>query len=541
MKHSEFLSNRRGNVALLAAGIGGVLCITAALAIDLGSIALDARRLQGAADLSATAAAIHLDNAEAIAGRTAVANSRPGVLVATVLGQYKPDRAVAPEARFTPGAKDPDAVRVTLTSQSPLFFGGMILGRNWVEVKRSATASVRSQPKAAFSIGSRLASLSGGVPNQVLSGLTGSSVSLNAMDYNALAAADVDLLQYFDALAVKTGVKAGDYDSLLERQVTTGDALKVLETIAGSQASSALSQLSRAAGGKTIDLDRLLTLEPGQSDLLDEGLTAKVSALDLVMAVLEIGAGDRQIALDFGAQTGLAGLKGTLAIGERPNGSAWMTVSKSGQPVISTAQARLYLTAQTSQKLSGLAQVSLPIFAELAPSQARLDAIDCNAGTVTLGVRPGLAKASIGAIDTRLLGDFKRPITPEPATLLSVAGLVSIAGKADVEAADTTFRSTKFTASEIAAHKIKTVQTTQIAESLVSSLLQRLSVDVKALGLGVGLGGLTSALGVLLNPLGPVIDSLLNPLLDLLGLHFGEADVAVNGVECLRGGAKLVG
>ena len=51
------------------------------------------------------------------------------------------------------------------------------------------------------------------------------------------------------------------------------------------------------------------------------------------------------------------------------------------------------------------------------------------------------------------------------------------------------------------------------------------------------MGYTPSQAGLLLTPLGPVLDGVLNSVLALLGLHLGEADVTVHGVSCPRGGA----
>ena len=259
--------------------------------------------------------------------------------------------------------------------------------------------------------------------------------------------------------------------------------------------------------------------------------------------MLETG-GERQVALDLGAQTGVAGLGVSLAIGERPNNSPWITVTGTGSPIVRTAQARLYIKARTAQKLSGLAQVNLPILIELASSEAKLNSIECDPDAVTLGVRPGLASAKIGEIDESRLHNFKQALTPTPATLLSVLGVVRLTGKADVEIADTGFRSVRFSAADIADQRIKTVTSNSLAAGLITTLIQRLDVTVHVLGLGLGLGGIVQALGVLLTPLGPVLDSAINPLLDLLGLRLGQADVRVHGVSCPdaeRSRAVLVG
>jgi uncharacterized membrane protein len=541
----RFGADRRGGVATTAAIAGGLICGLAALTVDVGCVALKARTLQGAADLAALSGAMDLTHAQAAALATATGNAGAGVRAFTTLGRYTPDRALAPSARFVAGTVDPNAVRVTLNAEAPLYFARFIVGRDTMTLSRSATAAAtQAPPRAMFSIGSRLAALDGGIANQLLTGLTGSSVSLSVMDYNALAAADVNLLSFSDALASDLHLQAGNYDALLNQTITVGRALSVLRPLVGSQASSALSRLTTAGAGVQIRLGDLIGAEAGAGQGLAEGLNASVKALDLVMAMAEIGGGDRQVALNLGVQAGLAELTTSLAIGERPNRSPWLTVTGKGAPIVRTAQARLYLKARTSQKLSGLAQVNLPILIELASSEARLDAIACTPRrAVTLGVRPGIAKASIGVIDETKLGSFKTALTPAPATLMSVAGLVTLTGSAHVEAADQRFSPTTFSDADIKAAASKTVKTTGALNGVVVSLLQHLQVDVKIIGLGLGLGGLVQALGVLLTPLGPVLDAAVNPVLDLLGLSFGEADVTVHGATCPTPGgrAALVG
>ncbi|WP_395651887.1 TadG family pilus assembly protein [Brevundimonas sp.] len=542
---ATFRTDRRGGVAIIAALGGGLACALAALTVDVGSLALHARNLQGAADLAALSAAMDIPRAEAAAQATATANTGGTVSVAVVRGRYTADRALAPAARFSAGDVDPNAVRVTLSQPSPLYFGRFVMGRDAVTLTRSATsARTEAPPRAMFSIGSRLAALNGGLANQLLGGLTGGSVSLSVMDYDALAKADVNLKTFGDAMVADLDLQAGDYDGLLQQTIDLGRALDVMRPLVGSQASSALSRLTTAGAGVEVKLGDLIGAEAGAEDGLAGALDASVNALDLVVAMAEIGGGDRQVALDLGAQAGLAELKVSLAIGERPNRSPWLTVTGKGSPIVRTAQARLYLKARTSQKLSGLAQVNLPILIELASSEARLDAIGCTPGrSVTLGVRPGIARASIGVIDETRLGDFKQTLAPARATLMSVLGLVSLTGSAEVEAADQGFTAVTFSDAQITAQTARTVKTTGAVNGIVVSLLQRLQVNVQVVGLGLGLGGIVQALGTLLAPLGPVLDAAVNPVLDLLGLSFGEADVTVHGAICPTAGARaaLVG
>ena len=531
MRRRGFVGDERGGIAMMAAAGGALFCVLAAITVDLGSLALDGRTLQGAADLAALSAVGDLDRADLAATATAEANLSD-VTTEVVTGLYVADPGLAPEARFGPAVDSPNAARVTLTRSAPLYFGRWILGKDSLLLSRTATAAKAvDPPRAMFSIGSRLASLDGGVANALLSGLTGSNVSLSVMDYNRLADAKVNLLGFSDALATELGVQAGDYDSLLEHEVDAGRALRVLKDLAGDQGDSVLSKLTGAATGVTVRIGDLIGAEADAGEGLASGLDASVSVMDLVMAMLETG-GDRQVALNLGAQAGVAALDVSLAIGERPNNSPWLTVTGTGSPIVRTAQARLYVKVRTAQKLSGLAQVNLPVLIELASSEARLNEIDCDPDAVELGVRPGLASAKIGEIDESRLDDFKHALTPTPATLLNVLGLVKLTGKADVEIADTGFRAVRFGAADIASQKIKTVTSNGLANGLITTLIQRLDVTVHALGLGIGLGGIVQALGGLLTPLGPVLDGAINPLLDMLGLRLGQADVRVHAVTC---------
>lgn len=536
--------DRRGGIAIMAAVGSGLVCLLAAAVIDGGSIALAARRAQSAADLAALAAASDISQARIAAEATARENIGQGLQITTVTGNYAPDASLSPDQRFTIHGTDPNAARVTVTMPARVWFVGLFMGRDRVEVTRTGTAAVRSvEPTATLSIGSRLAALDGGLANQVLSGLTGSQVSLSVMDYRALADVDVDLLGFTDALATHAGVTVGDYDRLLDQRVDAGDALEILETLT-TGADSGLNRLARAADGQSFRIGELIGAEAGAEQGLRGGLDVDVSALDLANAMIELSGGDRQVALDLGVKAGLADLDVWLAIGERPNRSPWMAVAKNGQPVIRTAQARLYIEAKTAQSLSGLTQVKLPLLVELASSEARLEQIDCDDGrSVRIGVRPGVARARIGTTNRSTLNDFKSAAVVQPASLVNVAGLVVIKAVADIEAADQRFKSVSFSDAQITNQTAQTVKSTGSTSSLVSSLLGRMQLDVKVLGLGIGLGNLTQALGTLLSPLGPVLDGVVNGVLGTLGLSFGEADVVVHGATCPVnvGSAYLVG
>lgn len=126
MRRRPFAVDDRGGVAIMAATAGGLFCVLAAIVVDLGSLALAGRTLQGAADLAALSAARDIDRAQLAARATAEANLGP-VATQVVTGLYVADPQWAPEARFAPTADSPNAARVTLSQASPLFFGRWIL------------------------------------------------------------------------------------------------------------------------------------------------------------------------------------------------------------------------------------------------------------------------------------------------------------------------------------------------------------------------------------------------------------------------------
>lgn len=545
---TTWVKDRKGGVAVMGAASAALACIMAAVVIDGGSIVLTARSAQAAADLGALSATRDLTNAQRAAAATVQANLGEGATVVTVTGVYEPNPTIAPADRFQPttltSSAAPNAAQVTVQTQAKVWFARLLLARDTVEVRRTGVAANRtSEPLAALSIGSRLASLDGGLANQVLSGLTGSQVSLKVMDYRALADVQVDLLGFTDALSTHAGLRVGDYDSLLTQQVDAGDALTVIETLTDG-ADSGLNHLARAAHGKTFMVGDLIGAASDAPSGLRGGLNVGVSALDLSSAIVEIASGERQAALDLGARAGIADMDVWLAIGERPNRSPWLTVTRTGQPIIRTAQARLYLEVRTQQSLAGLAQVKLPLLIELASSEARLDRLNCNgARWVQVGVRPGVARARIGTTPITALNDFRSAPVVRTATLVNVANLVTVKASADVEAADAGFRSTLFDAAAIAGQTPRTVKSTGFTSGIVSSLIGRMDVEVKVIGLGLGLGDLPRALAALLAPLGPVLDQVVNGVLEPLGLSFGEADVTVHGLICpdTTGAVYLVG
>lgn len=541
-------NKRGGAVSILTAGALAVMLGSAAIAVDIGSVFLNARQLQGAADLAAIAAAQDINAAQSIAAASvkAAMGGKP-VKVTAEIGNYVADPKVAPDARFQAGAAGANAVRVHLERNSPLFFGSIFAPNGAALIGREAIAA---QAKlASFQIGSRLAALDGGAANALLTALTGSNISLTVMDYNALATVNVDLFDYLDAVRTKAHLTGASYDEVLTASVETGVALRAIaDVVTGAdklRAADALTEIGDAAGNLApVRLGKALNVGaygPQDTASLGSARRVSISALDLSNAVLEIANGGRQVQLDLGAGVpGLADVKAWLAIGERPNASPWLAVTRSGDPIIRTAQMRLYIDAKVGVAgLSGIAQARLPLLVELASAQAKLTDITCGANPrVSLSVAPSIGSLTIADIDKSKLNDFKTPLTKNPAKIVSTL-LLSVEGSANADLGGETWTPVNFDMSEIRAGRIKQAATHDLFTATTASLVDDMTLSVHTLGFGANASAITTALAPVLKAAAPPLDSTLNTLEALLGIKLGEAEVRVNGLRCV--GAALVG
>ncbi len=534
---ARLLRDRSGGVGMIVAIMLPLLLGMAAFAIDLGSAQLEARRLQGVVDSAALAAAgdpVHAQSA-AQAAVNAAGWSR-AMTVTAVTGRY--DVTKATDQRFTVDSDSTQAVRVSVATESPTFFA-RLWGKTSVPLSRSATAAQTNL--ASFSIGSRLASLQGGVLNAYLSALTGSSVSLSVMDYNALASAQIDLLRYVDAVRTTAGLSAATYQDTLNANVTVPQLLNALaDSMPSGNAAQAASirNIAAHASGTTVKLSSLIDLGPVAGQGSGANGIANVDALAMLNTLVQIGNANRQVQLDLGASVaGLAQTRVWLAIGERPQNSPWITVTASGTPIIRTAQARLYAEVSTANLalpgIGSLAQVKVPLYVELASAEAKLSSLDCGSNrSATIDARPSPGQAAIATIDTSRLNDFSTPMVQSPGRLVDTA-LVDVDGQANVDLGSAeSWQSLVFDQAAIDAGTAKTVSSGTLTQSVAASLVSRVQLNVRVIGLPIPLTPLTQAVGTQLSTLAPALDTLIDATTGAIGVHFGEADVRVNGLRC---------
>lgn len=533
----RFRDDARANVATLFAAAAPVLIGLAAFAVDEAALNLERRQLQSAADLAAIYAAG--DPAHA-AARTELALIDAGYdpLPETIIvqpGHYAPDPSLSPEQRFRPDAGPLNAARITLRQPGRLHFAS-VLGIPPPTIGVTATAS--ATPRAAWSLGSRLASLDGGMVNAVLGGLLGTELSLSLMDYNAIAALDIGLLDFLDALAGEIDLTAGTYSDLLASKVSLGAIAAALASASGGNAI-----LVRLAGlvddSITLDMARLIAADGlvGLGIGTSAAIEASVDALGLLTAAALVADGNRHITLALGADLpGLAGIDVALVVGEPPQGG-WFTLAGEGS-YLRTAQTRLRLDISLLGNSGGLGLLSikLPVYAELTPAEAHLASLTCppgrpDLGRATIAARPGVLRLAVGHTPPASFLDTERPlaVTKTPIVTL-LGGIARITARADVSMAQTVPVPLDFNAPGV-----RNAKTTTPVASLTASLLSNLGLELEILQLNL-LGGLLSgavgAVEALITPVAPVLDAVLITIFDALGVGIGEVDVALHGFDC---------
>ena len=544
-----------GNIAVVAALISTIIFMFAAFGVDEASIYFDRRTLQGNTDVAAIVAANNLSKAQTAAllslqdnnvlptgstgqGQSTQTLDATNADLKVETGRYTADSTINVNQRFDPSASNINAARVTVQKSSKLFFASFFSTAPVLE----STAVARRETLGSFSIGSRLASLNGGVLNSILSGILGTNVSLSVLDYQALASTNVDLLPTLDTLGSKLNVTAGTYDSLLANSISYADfadALSRTDNLSTS-ASGILRDLSRQSMGANVNIPLSKLFDLGSVGNLAIGQPHHaVQITATLLNMLDAGAllgGNHQVQIDLGATIpGLTQTTLDLEIGEPPQSSAWLKVGETGTTVF-TAQTRLRLITQVGGTglLSGMT-IRLPLYLDVASAQGTLTGMQCAANntpqSMTVAVQSGVVGSWIGEVNINQMDDLSNNVVVAPASMIT-APLLRATGSAYTQMGNQNATNVNFSASDISNHVVKTVSTSDFTSSLTGSLLNSLSVQVSAIGLGLSTSAVTAALKTVLVPVTPSIDKVLYSVLNLVGVKVGQADVWANGVDC---------
>jgi uncharacterized membrane protein len=548
----HFLSNRTGSIAVVSAALAPIVIGCLALAVDMGSLYLERRQAQGAADLAAIAGAADLERADAAVRATLDANGvRDTSALQVTKGLYTADPLVPVPQRFRAGGDPINALEVVLRKNGRLYFASAFVGQP-LEMEVRALAANASL--ATFSIGSRLAAVRDGILNKLLGAMLGTSINLTVMDYEGLVNADVQLLGFLQALAGELHLSGVSYTDILNASATVGNVFRAAATATAASGNSAaavtLRTLASQAGNVPLNvpLSHLVDLGPFGSASIGQaapGLDSSLNAMDLVNGTASLANGQHQLSLDLGATVpGLLSLRVDVTVGERPQYAHWVAVGQPGATVY-TAQTRLRAVAEVGGTgvLAGL-RIRLPLAIDIAYGSAKLSRVTCSlsdpsTAEARIMAKPGIAKAWIGELSGTSLANISQQPSVSAAKIVDTP-LIKVTGRANIEATNTADTQLDFTQADVEGRVIKRVGTTEFVETLVSSLLRNLTLQVQLGGLGIGLPGTVSqAVVSALTPVAAPLDQVLYALLSSLGVHLGEADVRVYGIRC--GNAVLAG
>ncbi|WP_420144387.1 pilus assembly protein TadG-related protein [Sphingobium sp.] len=529
-RYRALMRDRRGGVTMILAGSLFMLMGAATVAVDLGSIYLARRELQGVTDAAALAAADGgRGAAEQLIGRSGVSDV---ALAAIDSGSYASDPAVPFDQRFRLNDPAGGAMRVELHRRTPLYFGRLLVGRDSIDLSARATAA--KMDAAAFSLGTGLASLNGGLPNMLLSSLAGTELNLSVMDYNGLISADLDLLHVADALRVRAGRNDEAYGTLFDREVPLSDLLGAMGDVAGNSAAThSLMALANRIPGRTVRLSDIVDLGParGATDATGQP-NILLDAFSLLRMVLSPPSGT-SVPMDLHVNVpGLTSTRLMLVTGEGQTRSPLISITAKRDVVLRTAQTRIYLESTVAAALSGIASVRIPLYVELAAAEARLSDIRCGLdGGVTLAVTPSIGSAVLGEIDVHALTNFSAPANPRPAVLATALG-TRVTGYANISLGGVQTQSVHFSPSDIAAQLAKTVSTQDLVQGIAASLATRTQIQISLLGLIVSNSPLSPLIGALLGTTAPLLDGILNSVTATLGVRLGTAEVRVHQRRC---------
>ena len=548
---SGFGADDGGAVAIITVLVLGVVFAIAALSIDVSRFYLVKRQMQMVTDLAAVAAAANLGNAQAAALANLAANGLPASdLVSVEFGTYTANASLPASQRFVVGSgTSTNATRVTLRTHPPSFFAGA-LGPVATTVPTITTRSVAANGNTTdFALGSTLASVDGGLANAILSGLTGSQISLSVLDYQNLGSANVDLFGLAQALALRIGAGNITLSALAAMPVRLSDLVSAVAD-AGSAAGmpsatvAALRNLaaSVASSGRSVTPGALVNYSVYGNLAVNAPapVAAALPVMSLVTAAARLSAGTGEIQANLGATVpGILGASVKIVAGAAPAGGSYAGVGPAGT-TLHTAQTRVLLTLQLAG-LGTITALNLPLYVEVAPATSRIASLACVGGNpvdppVTLGVTPGAVTGWIGAVSDSSLSDMTSEPNPGPAVLTNI-GLVTVSGRAEATISNLSETLVAFYLADIAAGTPKTTATTDYTSSLLGQLFGSLQLSATILGINTAVPpGASATIGQILQTRLQPIDTELSNTLAMLGLTIGNATSWVGGIRCGGGG-----
>lgn len=532
--------NQAGVSSIMLASSFTALIGSSAFAIDLGSMYLAERRLQGIADSAAMSIG---ENDFGSGAQTAVHGllvqngSEDAKVIKLIAGTYTADPKLAPTQRFK--ETDPasaNAMKVVMEQDVPLTFGAFVTGKHTAKVHAEAIASRRNL--AAYSISTRLTNLGGNVPNQVMSALAKTNLNLTTDDIAGLSNTKIDLFAVADIIAARHGLVGRTYAEIFSASIDPAEFIGAVGEASGDPAiSNLLDGIGPQLSGGSFSLSQIVDPGPlGAVNMRDTRNPLQVDALTMTRAALQLAQGETWSITTSLSVAGLAGTTLRMAGTNSTVHSPMMTITAARDVVLRSASSRLYLVSSVNTGATILPSLQVPIYVETAPGEARMAALSCATGNsqtdgVTLGVKPSIGNAAIGSVNTANFADFAQPLTVSRAQLATLP-LASLQGSALLSLGGNAEQMAFFNRDEIKAATVKSVFTTDSVSSLAGSLVRTVNLTVSVLGLGVNTSALTSTAGSALSLAAPAIDGALTAAMRTTGIGLGVSDVSVDRLSC---------
>jgi uncharacterized membrane protein len=473
--------DERGAVMILGAIFAAVAVFAAALAVDIGRQATAKRDDQRVADMVA------LDAARGFA--IAPSDPRPTI---TSLAQasaqrngYDPTDTAAGHSMLIelvkvlplagdytmvtipPGSSLVDstanAVRVTLTSSMGNLFGGGTKALKAIAVGALGNGTTcilpcpgnENLPLGTTRIGSTLASLNTTdtvILNKLMTKLVGGSVNLDAVGWQGLASGYAT----FSRLQAALGLTGASPDQVLDTVVTyrqlldaTVNALNADGSPSSATAATKVGTIASSVDnslGLQLTLRKLISIAGNAGDGSDVA-NAALSVRDIVLGGAMVADGDHFATVDLGVAD-LPAIPNIQSITVRA-GLIEAPQTKIGQygkdgagnylTTAVTSQVRLLVDTVLAVPFGGILGVQLvhvPYYLEGGSGSASLDTAHCTSTTpdsvdilgVTNAVGANVARVS----DTDLSSSLGSTITKSQATVLDVAGVVTVKARTGI-------------------------------------------------------------------------------------------------------------
>jgi uncharacterized membrane protein len=527
------LKRQRGAIGMVGVITLMLAVLFTALAVDSGRLWMQKRHLQTIADIASIQAARQLGCGVMLANVVQAAQS------AAVANGYTGDLANSPNIvdivnvstvggirQFTTGGTE--AVRVYATREVPssLVAGGLFGGT----VVLNAQAVSRADPAiAAFSAGSFAASLDtedSVLLDGIFSDILGSSVDLDLVSYQGIAATNITLNELLEARG-----QVGGLESLLSTSMTLSELASLMaEAVNNSGTASADAKLGmQQLADATVDNTSITLGSVLNVTTPDEEAAGKVgvNALSLITTSALIANGSHALSVPLSVSVpGITSITGQinvinppqLAIGPAGSGGAICTT-------LHTAQVEAAVDVMVS--IIGLAQIDLSLNAEVAQGTAGLGSVVNSGGQtdVTINATPGIASLSL-----------ENTAGTGPAAITTLGGLHVADLTLDLPIQPAAAQALVFDVDHPIEDNLPQTKTVSspVGDSLANALGQSGVIDVDPLGLGGVLNAvlINTVVSTVVTPLLVQIgEAFLDPLLEMLGIQVGGMDVTLEGVQ----------